>query len=129
MRETMKKFYRERNIIKLSFNEPIKRWKLSNKEFLYKRIEYVNVLIYILNIKTKKKEGTKLHKFLSIRVKIFFNSWIFNIRKKKEKQIIHVIFWSSISNYRLQKPIFELTTITIFNNCWPYKFLAIQYSS
>lgn len=53
----MKKFYRERNIIKLSFNEPIKRWKLSNKEFSYKRIEYVNVLIYILNIKTKKRRN------------------------------------------------------------------------
>lgn len=60
MRETMKKFYRERNIIKLSFNEPIKRWKLSNKEFSYKRIEYVNVLIYILNIKTKKKRRNKI---------------------------------------------------------------------
>lgn len=53
----MKKFYRERNIIKPSFNEPIKRWKLSNKEFLYKKIEYVNVLIYILNIKTKKRRN------------------------------------------------------------------------
>lgn len=52
----MKKFYRERNIIKPSFNELIEIWKLSNREFLYKRIEYVNALIYILNIKTKKKK-------------------------------------------------------------------------
>lgn len=46
----MKKFYRERSIIKPPFNELIERWKLSNREFLYKRIEYVNVLIYILKI-------------------------------------------------------------------------------
>lgn len=122
MRETMKKFYRERNIIKPPFNELIEIWKLSNREFLYKRIEYVNALIYILNIKTKKKEGIKLHrvKFFPTRESLTF---------EKEKRMVRVIFWNSISNYRLQKPIFELTTITIFNNCWPYKFLTIRYSS
>lgn len=118
----MKKFYRERNIIKPPFNELIEIWKLSNREFLYKRIEYVNALIYILNIKTKKKEGIKLHrvKFFPTRESLTF---------EKEKRMVRVIFWNSISNYRLRKPIFELTTITIFNNCWPYKFLTVRYSS